>query len=191
MAERGFRREMKFRDIQLRFRAAEHLVPTLSDMGVLVSKRDWRLAKKDWAGAAALYKSIHPYAHLITNGDTLFVRHAYAAAFRAYRNSIFPAGQNPMLNPQELDAGDLGPIKNGLDVAAAGRFNNAASIFATSPTSQAAKFLEAQVRFAAGQRVGAYKAYVEALMIAPPTTSDDEPSIGPYSYEVWLRLIAS
>jgi hypothetical protein len=47
-----------------RRRATEHLVATLSNIGVLVSRQSRSSAKRDWSEAAKLYQSIHPYPAL-------------------------------------------------------------------------------------------------------------------------------
>jgi len=190
-AGKGFRREMRAaKALFERRRATEHLVATLSNIGVLVSRQSRSSAKRDWSEAAKLYQSIHPYPALSARGDSFFNERSYKEAFRAYEESIFPSSRPPMLNPQETDSQAALYIWKGLRLASSGRFRDAERVFSESPESQVATYLQAQSYFAADERDAAYRTYVHALTIAPPTTSD-VPSLGPVSLSVWKRLIAT
>jgi len=191
IAEKGFRQEMRSaKALSERRKAIEHLVATLSNLGVLVSRRNRPTAKRDWSEAASLYQSIHPYPALSARGDSFFDERWYKEAFRAYEESFFPSSRSAMLNPQETDSEAAFSIRKGLRLAALGRFRDAERVFGESPQSQVATYLQAQSYFAAGERAAAYQTYVQALTIAPPTTSD-VPSLGPVSLSVWKRLIVT
>ncbi len=191
VAEKGFRQEVHSAEALFeQRRATEHLIATLSNLGVLLSRRNRPTAKRDWSEAALLYQSIHPYPGLSRRGDSFFNERSYKEAFRAYEEDIFPSSRSRMLNPQETDSEAALYIRKGLRLAASGRFRDAERIFAESPQSQVATYLQAQSYFAAGERDAAYQTYVQALTIAPPTTSA-VPSLGPVSLSVWKRLIAT
>ncbi len=189
ISEKGFRQEMRSANaLSERRRATEHLVATLSNLGVLVAQRNQTTAKRDWSEAASLYQSIHPHPALSARGDSFFAERRYKEAFRAYDESFFPSSRSAILNPQETDSGAILYIRKGLRLAASGRFREAERVFAGSPQSQVATYLQAQSYFAAGERDAAYYTYVKALTISPPSTGDI-PSLGPMSLSVWKRLI--
>jgi len=191
IAAKGFLEEMRYtKTLRARRRATEHLVATLSNLGILLSQRNRPAAKKDWSEAAFLYQSIHPYPALSARADSFFEKRRYKEAFGAYEESFFPSFRPVMLNPQELDARVDVYMRKGLGLAASGRFLEAERVFADSPQSQAATFLQAQSYFAAGKRDAAFNTYVEALTISPPSTSE-VPSLGPMSLSIWKRLIVT
>jgi len=190
----GFRRQLQAPDLpaDLRFNTSGDITASFSFVGVARSKLGNRKAAAHaWQQAIESFNGRYAQTDTVALGDKLFTRKKFRQAFIQYRNDVFPSsyhGQS-VLNMVEVDAGVPAIIRRGLAAAISGRFSEAATVFAKSPPSQAAYYLEGQAASAAGEYSLAYSAYVNALLawLKIPSTSSTKWIEG-YSYPAWVRL---